>query len=551
MKSIFRVLIAAALATGATGCEKALDINDNPNQPIAVEPNAILASALAVTANNYNGGATNYNSYSSFAAGFWGKSGTVSGFSEERTYSYSTNYYQGLFNSTYDNLNDYNLIEQKAATFPNHAAIARIMKVYNFQLLVDQYGDIPYTQALLGIASTNPKYDKAEDIYKDFVVQLKKAVVDIDAAKDATAVGTEDIVFRGNMTDWKRFANSLRLRVLLRQAEVPSLQAYVRTEMTALQAEVDGFLRTDAVAQPGYGPNSNQQNPFYNRYGFAVGLTRTTSEYSFVMPTNYIIQQYEANSDPRITQLYALGKRTVGGTATPAYVGTTLGEANPPTFTAANEVVGSRFLINGTFLRGANQGTVLMLLSEVLFSKAEAETRQLFVATDAAAKQDFLDGIKASFMHTFRSATAAPVSIANATATTPGIPQYEAYIAANTNNGLVNWEASTTTVRLGTETTNTNLNPTTPLTTPRTVTQQEKIIYQKYLASNTVASTEAWADYRRTALPKFPPSLQSASTRADKLPTRLFYPQTEVSTNQSNIPAGQTQYTKVFWDVLD
>ena len=546
MKALYRVLIAAALTTTATGCEKFLDINDNPNQATSVEPNAILASALATTAANYNGAATNYNSYSSFVSGFLGKSGTVSGFSEERTYNYSNNYYQNLFNNTYDNLNDYTLIEQKAAAYPNHAAIARIMKVYNFQLLVDQYGDIPYKQALLGIKNVNPTYDKAEDIYKDFVVQLKGAVADINtagAAANVTAVGPEDIVFRGNMTNWKRFANSLRLRVLLRISSTgdAARDAYVKTEMAALQSAPDGFITTDVVAQPGYAGNSGQQNPFYNRYGFAVGQTRTTSEYSFVVPTNYIIRQYELNSDPRISQLYVKGKRTVGGVATPAYVGTDLGEPNAPTFTSTNATIGSRFLIGGTFLRGANAPTVLMLLSESLFSKAEAEARGLLTGN---AKQDFMDGIKASFLHTFRGAATAPATLAAATTdNAPGIAEYNAYIKANAANGLVNYDVATTTVPQG--------SASTPLTTPRAVTPQEKIIYQKYIASNIVASTEAWADYRRTALPKFPASLQSASPRADKLPTRLFYPQSEVSTNATNIPAGQTQYTKIFWDVLD
>lgn len=539
MKVLFRVLVGAALATASTGCDDFLDINDNPNQATSVNPDAQLASALAVTAANYNGAATNYNTYSSFAAGYWGKSGTVSGFSEERTYNYSTNYQQFLFSNTYDNLNDYNLIQVNGTAngFPNHAAIARIMKVYNFLLLVDQYGDIPYTNALRGIGNTAPTYDKAADIYKDFIVQLKGAVADINAAKAAgRGVGPEDVVFGGNMTKWKQFANSLLLRILLRESQTndAALNASVATEMAALQtaaAAGDGFITTDVVVQPGYAANSAQQNPFYNRYGFAVGAVNATSEYSFVMPTNYIIRQYESNNDPRITQLYRLGRRTVNGVATPAYVGTTLGEANPPTFTSTNATIGSRFLQGGTFLRGANAPTTLMLLSEQLFNKAEAETRNLFTGGNAAAKTDFLDGIRASFVSTYRTETGlAAINSSVIGANTPGVAQYTTYIAANATNPLVNFDLATSSGSLG---------------------KQSVIIYQKYLAANTVASTEAWADYRRTGQPKFEVSLQSASPRADKLPTRLFYPQSEVSTNQANVPKGVDQYTKIFWDVVD
>jgi hypothetical protein len=68
---------------------------------------------------------------------------------------------------------------------------------------------------------------------------------------------------------------------------------------------------------------------------------------------------------------------------------------------------------------------------------------------------------------------------------------------------------------------------------------------------NTAASTEAWADYRRAAQPKIMPSTQSTSPRPDKLPTRLLYPLSEVTTNAKNIPAGVNQFTPLFWDVVD
>ena len=120
----------------------------------------------------------------------------------------------------------------------------------------------------------------------------------------------------------------------------------------------------------------------------------------------------------------------------------------------------------------------------------------------------------------------------------------------------MSWEAPTTFVREGTEqeavtySTANTLTPSTlrPITNPRTVSMTEKILYQKYLANNTVASTEGWADFRRTGQPKFKISMRSGVTR---LPNRLFYPQTEASTNGTNVPQGVTQFTKIFWDVLD
>ncbi|RZJ58116.1 MAG: SusD/RagB family nutrient-binding outer membrane lipoprotein [Hymenobacter sp.] len=133
-------------------------------------------------------------------------------------------------------------------------------------------------------------------------------------------------------------------------------------------------------------------------------------------------------------------------------------------------------------------------------------------------------------MYAYRSGTAAPATVASATATTAGVTQYNTYLANNTANPLVNFDIATTSGNLG---------------------KQAIILYQKYLALNSIASTEAWDDYRRAAQPKLPASTQSGiASRADKLPTRLLYPLSESSTNGANIPV-VTNTTKIFWDVVD
>jgi len=536
MKILFRVLLAAALTTAATGCEKFLDVNENPNNPTAATPSELLASALTTTAFNYSSGSNTstlpgYNSYASFAVDYWGKSGVVNGYTEERTYNYTNQFYQSLWSNTYDNLNDYNLIQQQAVGYPNHAAIARIMKVYNFLLLVDEFGDIPYFTALQGATSTTPTYDKAADIYRDFIVQLDGAIADANAAANGgVGVGAEDVVFRGDMKKWKQFANSLKLRILLRESQTgdAALDTYVRTQLATLQTAPDGFITNDVVVQPGYAQSANQQNPFFTRYGLTAAGTSAT-EQLYQIPTNFILNQYVNNNDPRVSQLYAFG---VKDGADNVYVGTDLGERSPAGATATLRA--SFFLQGGGLLKGPNAPTPLMLLSEHLFSKAEAETRNLFTGGDAAASNDFQDGIKASFVYFYRTNTSLTdinrTPLSATTSATPGVAQYNTYIAANTNNPLVNYALAPSTGSLG---------------------KQSVIVYQKYLAENSVASTEAWDDYRRTAQPKIQASLESISPRADKLPTRLLYPLTETNTNAANIPANVTQFTKIFWDVVD
>lgn len=539
MNQITKLLFAAALTATASGCEKFLDVNVNPNQATVVTPDQLLGSALTVTGAVY----TNFNSYANFATGYWTKSNAVSGFNEERSYNYSSIYQQGLFNGAYDNLNDYNLIQTLGATtHPNHAAIARIMKVYGFLLLVDEYGDIPYTEALKGKGNITPKYDKAEDIYKDFIVQLKGAVTDISAAASGRGVGPEDVVFGGNMSRWKQFANSLRLRILLRESNVSALKPYVATEMTALQKDADansGFITADVNVQPGYAASSGQQNPFYNTYGFSVGSSNTVSTYKFILPTKYLVNLFVNNNDSRITQEY----RPVGATATSAgtYVGSNLGESTIPspttgsTFQAA--LTGSPTgTFAGTFLRGPNQPTALMLLAEHLFSKSEAESqdRGLLTGGDAKAKEDYYAGIRASFNTAFRNSP--PVrTVVNGGDVNPA-SNYKKYIDANMANGLVDWDTDTTraTDKYGTATTGV-----------RKIGKLEKILTQKFLAENTIAGTEAWDDYRRILLPRIPVSIQAQTP--GQFPKRLLYPQSEINTNKANVPLTTTQYDRIFW----
>jgi hypothetical protein len=537
MNKLSKLLFAAALTTMASSCESFLDVNVNPNTATVVTPDQLLGNALTVTAANY----TNFNAYTNFMAGFWTKSNAVSGYTEERTYNFSSTYQQGLWNNTYDNLNDYNLIQTRGATtHPNHAAIARIMKVYNFLLLVDEYGDIPYSEALKGKENITPKYDKAEDIYKDFIVQLKGAVTDINAAANAVKPAAEDVVFGGGvagMAQWKRFANSLRLRILLRESNVAALNSYVATEMTALQADAaanGGFITADVTVQPGYAASSGQQNPFYNVNGFAVGSANTTSTYRFLLPTTYLVNMFVNNNDPRITQEY----RPVGATATAPgrYVGSVLGESVIPspttgsTFQAAllNNPVGT---FAGTFLRSPNQPTILMLLAEHLFSKSEAESRSLLTGN---AQADYENGILASFQTTFRNSP--PVrTVVNGGDVNPAT-NYAKYMADNATNGLVKWTE--------TSTRNTDVNGNIIAGT-RTVSTLEKILTQKWLAENTFAGTEAWADFRRTLLPRVPVSIQASVS--GQFAKRLLYPQSEINTNKANVPLTTTQYDRIFW----
>lgn len=111
----------------------------------------------------------------------------------------------------------------------NINAVSRIMKVYIFSRLTDLYGDIPYFDAGKGYYTQvfTPKFDRQEDIYNDFFKELDEAVNSFDASKKGV---TEDFYFEGDLEQWKRFGNSLRLRLAMRLTKVDINKAKLHAE---------------------------------------------------------------------------------------------------------------------------------------------------------------------------------------------------------------------------------------------------------------------------------------------------------------------------------
>lgn len=119
----------------------------------------------------------------------------------EATYPRELKNLQDIINKTKDDPAQVNI----------HAA-ARILRVLVYSTLTDMYGDIPYSEAAKGFTDRKylPKYDLQEDIYKDFFKELEEAVNQMNAAGPAVA---GDLFFDGNVAKWKKFGNSLRLRL--------------------------------------------------------------------------------------------------------------------------------------------------------------------------------------------------------------------------------------------------------------------------------------------------------------------------------------------------
>lgn len=143
----------------------------------------------------------------------------------------------------------------------NQIAIARILKAYMFWAITDRWGDIPYSEALMG--DPNVAYDTQESIYKDLINELTEAVAQFTTGAPVRG----DIVYNGDIAKWKKAANSMRMLMALRLSKVyPGASDYAATEFKAALTNAAGHIESNEDNFTINYPGGNFRNPFYNMY---------------------------------------------------------------------------------------------------------------------------------------------------------------------------------------------------------------------------------------------------------------------------------------------
>jgi hypothetical protein len=517
MKKITAFLFMGVVVFG-TSCKKYLDINQDPNRATSATPELILPQALTATASNLNG----FNSYGGQLVGYMANAGGYGGFGSSISYNFSSNDFSARWTSTYDNQEDYQAILNQSAGKPEYKyfnAAARIMKALNFQLLVDTYNDVPYTESLKGANNLTPAYTDAKVIYKDLATQLDSAIADINAGASVPGIKelkNSDVLFRNNMTLWKKLANTLKLRIILRAS---GKVTFANTTFTN-----DGFLTTDALINPGYTRDNGRQNPKWDNWGFKYTGSDATKSW---MPSTFILAFYNGSklNDPgRGAAVYYKFPSTP--TNRLGYENNSIEKSPSGSFWYPSNVRTGNIAGNATgVLKGPEAGMPLITAAESYFLQAEAVVKGLITGD---AKALFQSGIKASFEYLYLLPDGK----------TAGTPDADAaaYMANNNTSPLVNFDLATSADQ-----------------------KLEAILTQKYIALNMVNSEESWNDYRRTHYPTIVnstgatgtqtfASTVSEATGTDRLPTRILYPSSEGAYNSANVPKNISAYTsKIFW----
>jgi hypothetical protein len=223
--------ILVMIALSLTHCDNFEEINKNPSTSTDMDPNLMLPTIqMQLTGGQYEQWRNGFI-YSDEWMQHW--SGEYACTEYGAKGQKRDDYMSALWDTQYPReiKNIVDMVERSKSDEAkvNINAVSRIMKVYIFSRLTDLYGDIPYFQAGKGYYEgvLNPAYDKQEDIYNDFFKELDEAVKSFDSSKEPI---TQDVYFNGDIEKWKKFGNSLRLRLAMRLTKVDQAKAKVEAE---------------------------------------------------------------------------------------------------------------------------------------------------------------------------------------------------------------------------------------------------------------------------------------------------------------------------------
>lgn len=275
----------------------------------------------------------------------------------------------------------------EAAVLANKKAIVEIMNAYTFSVLVDSFGNVPYSEALDIEAFPLPKYDDAQTIYKDLIARLTAAQALLVTTE--ASFGSADLIYAGDVAKWKKFANTLRLRLAINMSDVDATYASAQAT-AAINAGLMTSSSDDAnLNYLGAQPNANPL------FADIVASGRK----DFVIADTFV-NKLNTLSDPRRAQYFTFAPGTT------IYRGGIYGSSNSYTNFST---------INDAILAPSFPGTILSF------------TEQEFLLAEAAARGITAAGVAATHYNTAVTSSMNDWGVSEADAI--------AYLAANPYNG--------------------------------------------------------------------------------------------------------------------
>ena len=419
--------------------------------------------------------------------------------------SFDDNQFGELYSGALKALEYVRMESEKEAQW-NYYLIATVMQAYTFQVLADLYDEIPFSEALKGeMNNMAPHYETGQAVYDSLIVRLHEALSKDFDADDLKEPADNDLIFNGDMDSWKEFANTLMLKIFLRQSEVRPDVA--RAGIEALYEEEADFLSEDAYFI--YFQNqSGQRNPMYETEMIVLGgnpnLVLSRTLHSFLLE----------NSDyDRLNNMFFTPST---GEAHKSLI---QGNYNDP-----EEPAGTNSSSYSKPILLSNAPVYLMSFTESCFLQAEAMIRYN-TGSYSDAKKKYDDGLTQAYLRVL-SLTGRPVDEL--------LDIIEGYMNSQ--------------YRFPTE------------GSPLEIFIKS-IIIQKWVSLAGIQSLETFFESNRTHYPKisnvspddenYVPGEYTVSVNnvtSGRFPKRLLFPESEISGNP-NTPEVKPVWEKIWWDV--
>lgn len=516
MKNRIAIILLSFLVFGCT--EDFDTINVNPNFPASAQPELLLPGIQLEMA--YNWGDQGWEegfTIVQYAARLQFTSGDI--------YNWSPS--NDPYGDAYDSLRDVENIIRDTRENPdaqNYYGVALVMKSWIYSYLTEAYGDVPYSEATQGISDGNvrPVFDAQQAIYDGILADLETANTVLTGTDNISG----DIFYGGDVLKWRKFANSLRLRLLMRISDVDNAKAVAGMTQIASNLSTFPIFENNADMALVEWNSDNPQSKYDTRSGsfdevrLSLTLETRLKELSdtrlvvFAQPTSASGKGiYSDNFDDYVGMPNGLDDEAALG-----YSPTGNPDESGSNFISRLGILLACRACNPEEASPTASQTIIMSYSELQFILAEAREKDWITIGDAG--EFYENGIRASFeYYTERVSAGGWTEIAAAMQNT----DLDAYLA-QAQVALTGSSAE----KLG------------------------KIALQKWI-SLFYTGFEGWSDWRRTNMPEVIPGPDAVN--GGQVPVRFQYPNEVKATNEENYNAavqrmgGDNINTKLWWDV--
>lgn len=294
MKRFKYIAMASVIALGSLGLASCGDFGDENIDPEHLNPTSVDYTMIFSNAQHQALGSDwdMWRTGCIYSAQFTQQLASASWWDSYGRYNYSDGYsasFWDTFNGDRGALRDVTTCYDKwqnAEGYEIDWNIARVMRCYAFAKMSDLYGDIPYSQAGRPDKYSYPVYDKQEDIYKSMLAELDEAQSKLTSG--TAKMGSQDLYFNGDASKWKKFANSLMLRLAMRLVKVDpataktyAAKAYANGVITSNDDNVllnhSGGVTTNDSSEPFAKINAHEDREFYLSK-FFVGMLKDTKD---------------------------------------------------------------------------------------------------------------------------------------------------------------------------------------------------------------------------------------------------------------------------------